>query len=132
MSRPSSYIAGASKCWTGRQVDPSLGIQYWYQAVQPIDLYATDLTNHKNNIGLLGYACDEGVRRNQGRVGAAGGPDAIRSRLARVAWHHDRQVVEAGTITCTEGDLEQSQEELGASVYALLQADIFPGSQKGC
>lgn len=27
---------------------------------------------------LLGYPCDLGVARNKGRVGAQGGPDAVR------------------------------------------------------
>lgn len=38
--------------------------------------------NNNNNksptLVLLGFPCDEGVRRNGGRVGAAGGPDAVR------------------------------------------------------
>ena len=32
----------------------------------------------EGDVVLLGYACDEGVRRNGGRVGAAGGPAAVR------------------------------------------------------
>lgn len=28
---------------------------------------------------IIGYTCDEGVRRNNGRVGSKGGPEAYRS-----------------------------------------------------
>jgi formiminoglutamase (EC 3.5.3.8) len=45
-------------------------------------------------IALLGFVCDEGVRRNQGRTGAAEGPQAIRQALANMASHagHERLV----------------------------------------
>ena len=36
---------------------------------------------------LLGFASDEGVRRNQGRVGAAEGPQKLREMLASMAVH---------------------------------------------
>ena len=126
MAQPTSYTTGNSTCWTGRKTDASLGIQYWYQAVEPIDLFSTDISNYKNSVGLLGYACDEGVRRNQGRIGAAKGPDAIRSRLARVAWHHHHKILDTGTITCIDGNLELSQQDLSTCVRTLLEADIFP------
>lgn len=37
----------------------------------------------------MGFACDEGVKRNAGRPGAAGGPDALRKALANMASHQD-------------------------------------------
>ncbi len=126
MAQPTSYTIGSSTCWTGRKTDASLGIQYWYQAVEPIDLFSADISNYKNSVGLLGYACDEGVRRNQGRIGAAKGPDAIRSRLARVAWHHHHKIFDAGTISCIDRNLELSQQDLSTCVRTLLEADIFP------
>ena len=43
------------------------------------------------DIALLGFACDEGVRRNKGRTGAADGPATLRRALANMASHqgHD-------------------------------------------
>lgn len=32
----------------------------------------------------MGFACDEGVKRNAGRPGAAGAPDALRKALANI------------------------------------------------
>ena len=43
---------------------------------------------YREKIALLGFACDEGVKRNQGRPGAAGAPDALRRALANLASHH--------------------------------------------
>ena len=36
---------------------------------------------------IVGFACDEGVRRNQGRVGAKLGPTALRQALANYPLH---------------------------------------------
>ena len=42
------------------------------------------------DIALLGFACDEGVRRNKGRTGAGHGPEALRRALAGYG-HHQRR-----------------------------------------
>ena len=54
-------------------------------------------------IALLGFACDEGVRRNKGRTGAEMGPETLRRALANMASHdgHDR-CVDIGTIHVVE------------------------------
>ncbi|HGI8153104.1 TPA: formimidoylglutamase, partial [Klebsiella oxytoca] len=56
------------------------------------------------DIALLGFACDEGVRRNKGRTGAAKGPEILRRALANMASHdgHDR-CVDMGSVS-VEGD----------------------------
>lgn len=63
--------------------------------------------NYREQIALLGFACDEGVKRNQGRTGAAGAPDALRKALANLASHqgHDR-LVDLGNIVAQAPDLE--------------------------
>ena len=97
--RPQSYIPGDDKFWSGRSTEASLSIQYWHQAIESIDLFSIDHDKLHNSVGLLGYACDEGIKRNQGRPGAALGPDAIRTRLSKVAWHHVYKVLDVGTLT---------------------------------
>ena len=54
---------------------------------------------YREQIALLGFACDEGVKRNQGRTGAAGAPDVLRKALANLASHdgHHR-LVDLGNI----------------------------------
>ena len=69
---------------------------------------------------LLGFACDAGVIRNQGRPGAADGPVAIRRALASLAWHATRPLWDAGDVVCEDDALEAAQAELGAAVAALL------------
>lgn len=74
---------------------------------------------------LLGFACDEGVRRNQGRVGAAAGPRALRAALANMAAPAGQPFFDAGDIACTGGALEAAQQALGARVAGVLDAGGF-------
>ena len=61
--------------WNGR-VDTGEGdrARRWHQVVRPLD------DGTLPGIALLGFACDEGVARNQGRIGAAEGPAVLRWR----------------------------------------------------
>ncbi len=45
--------------------------------------------HNKPAVALIGFACDEGVRRNHGRVGAAAGPEALRLALGKLAINGD-------------------------------------------
>src|SRR6185437_6072062 len=68
-----------------------------------------------------------GVRRNQGRIGAAEGPDAIRRTLAKLPIHKNNfQLWDAGNILCSDGDLEASQTALSEIVSMLLSKKITP------
>jgi formiminoglutamase len=83
-------------------------------------------THNKPGLMLLGFSCDEGVRRNKGRVGAFHAPNLIRSALANMAWHHDdnnnqSRVYDAGNVTCTDENLAKSQQELAVDVFHALQ-----------
>lgn len=82
----------------------------------------------KNAFVLIGFASDEGVRRNQGRIGAAEGPLAWRKALANMPIPEDvtRAIVDVGDITCLEGDLEKAQEALGCLVALILEQGGFP------
>ncbi|QLP98794.1 MAG: formimidoylglutamase [Rhodoblastus sp.] len=75
---------------------------------------------------LLGFACDEGVRRNMGRVGAAEGPAAIRRRLARLPVHEVAPILDAGSVSCVGADLESAQERLARAVAALVRRGFTP------
>jgi formiminoglutamase len=77
-------------------------------------------------VALLGFACDEGVRRNQGRVGAVEGPAALRRALAGLAWHGTRPVHDAGDVLVEDAALEEAQRELGAHVARLLADGHLP------
>jgi formiminoglutamase len=91
---------------------------------------------------LIGFACDAGVRRNQGRVGAAAGPDAIRKALANLAWpvpkfsssaerdrtkyERSRELIDLGNVFCADDALETAQQELAVVVTQALNAGHFP------
>jgi formiminoglutamase len=86
-----------------------------------------DLTTPLNGSAVLvGFACDEGVRRNNGRPGAKSGPDEIRNALTRLAWHHSGEFPDAGDITCTGGDLETAQTGFAHRISKVLNAGGFP------
>lgn len=105
--------------WQGR-IDPEADSARWHQRIQPL---ADDSTP---GVALLGFASDEGVRRNHGRVGAVGGPLAIRKALANLAWHRQGPAYDAGDVVCAYGDLESAQARLGQNVCALLDAGHLP------
>lgn len=76
---------------------------------------------------LLGFRCDEGVKRNLGRPGAINGPNVLREVLARLPLQRKNLVIyDAGDICCEDGDLEQAQAALGEAVHLLLQHSITP------
>ncbi|CAM3949624.1 formiminoglutamase [Kerstersia gyiorum] len=75
---------------------------------------------------LLGFACDAGVARNQGRIGAAAGPAAIRRFLAGLPAHGLKRLLDAGDIACEGDALEDAQERLGARLAALIGQGARP------
>ncbi len=124
MITTSTYKASSSEIWIGRTPSAIETEQYWYQKVECLDLLQTPELSQ--DIALLGYACDIGVLRNQGRAGSAQGPEACRKKLSRLAWHHDLSIADVGDIYCTNDSLELSQEALAHAVYRLLSNATFP------
>ncbi|QKE62034.1 formimidoylglutamase [Aquipseudomonas campi] len=105
--------------WQGR-IDPEADSPRWHQRIQPLS------ADSQPGVALLGFASDEGVRRNHGRVGAVNGPLAIRKALANLAWHRQGAAYDAGDVLCADGDLESAQARLGHNVCALLDAGHLP------
>ncbi len=110
--------------WVGRPSNPDKGNQYWHQEIKIVNLESETLDA---DMALLGYACDEGVRRNLGRIGAAQGPTSIRERLAKHPIHFDgRRIVDTGDVVCLRHAMELAQEMLADKVCRLLDAGVFP------
>lgn len=107
------------RVWQGR-IDPEPDSLRWHQCIRPIDEAET------GGAALLGFASDAGVKRNQGRPGAAGGPLAIRRALANLAWHRDGAAFDAGDVACEGDALEGAQDRLAERVASLLDAGHFP------
>lgn len=107
--------------WTGRNDGDAPAHRRWWQAVRPYGGAVQAAPGHTPMpAALLGFASDEGVRRNKGRQGAAAGPAAIRSALGPLAFHLDRGVSDAGDVTVVDGALEDGQERAGRAITAML------------
>lgn len=105
--------------WQGR-IDAGDGDagRRWHQLVQPLESAAAAA-----GTVLLGFACDAGVARNQGRIGAASGPQVLRRYLANLAWHGgaDARLYDAGDVSCADGRLESAQAAYAARLAGLLR-----------
>ena len=100
--------------WTGRTDGSGAEHARWHQEI--IEAHP----DAPPGIALVGYASDEGVRRNKGRAGAADGPAAIRRALAPLARHTDIPLYDAGDIEVFDQDLESAQDALAQRVGSLL------------
>ncbi|TMU54554.1 formimidoylglutamase [Flagellimonas algicola] len=119
-----NYSKPKTDNWQGRKSTKNL---YLHEKVKCVPLDEIP-EPPKKSITLLGYACDKGVSRNQGRVGAVDGPDVIKNSLGRFPNHLPSavQLYDAGNITCTKGDMEAAQAKLTSSVCSLLDKKQFP------
>ncbi|MER2106117.1 MAG: formimidoylglutamase [Solibacillus sp.] len=77
------------------------------------------------DIGLIGFMCDEGVRRNFGRVGTKHAPTALRQQLASIPWRGGKwTIADMGDIICADTEMEQAQQELGEKVAGILTSGV--------
>lgn len=83
----------------------------------------TESITKQGIVGLIGFSCDEGVRRNNGRIGAKEAPLALRKQLSSLPWRnhiHINSLFDLGDIVCEGHELEQAQRELGDKVSDIL------------
>ncbi|ASS99804.1 MULTISPECIES: formimidoylglutamase [Geobacillus] len=115
--------------WTGRvdSVSDERAFRL-HQRIRLLDLSQPLETAAERAAAFIGFACDEGVRRNQGRQGAKEAPAAVKAALARLPWHlpEGAAAYDAGDVVCVDGHLEQSQAELGIAIARLLQHNMAP------
>lgn len=86
------------------------------------------------HVGLLGFPHDEGVRRNGGRVGAAGGPSAFRSFVPKIGTLVNNEfavdlrplkVLDFGDVP-SELTLEEAHKTLSSKVADILASGGVP------
>jgi formiminoglutamase len=99
--------------------------EYFYQIIKPLDL-STCIENNLKGFALLGFECDLGIKRNQGRIGAAAGARAIKQAVARLPVHRLISIYDAGSIVPENNDLATAQVALGNAVNKLLTMGLFP------
>ena len=107
--------------WQGRTDAEEVGdSRRWHHVMRPFDQSA------QGGVALIGFAVDEGVRRNGGRVGAAEGPNALRAALANMPVHTEPALWDAGDVSCDGDALEQAQDALAARVAAVIAQGCRP------
>ncbi|MFT5886216.1 MAG: formiminoglutamase [Arcticibacterium sp.] len=124
LSNLDRYKPPTENCCFGRSTSADAGIQYWYQAIKTINLQKSLLSS--GNIAIVGYQCEEGIRRNLGRIGAKEGADAARKQLAKLAYHHSRKnILDVGNVVCDDTNLESTQQNLSDIISQLVSHNIF-------
>ncbi|MFQ5730142.1 MAG: arginase family protein, partial [Waddliaceae bacterium] len=117
----SLYNPGTASNWHGRSDGASP--ERFHEVVETTDLTQEITFKPDEKIcAFLGFASDEGIRRNQGRPGAIEGPKAIREALSNLPIPYPKRpsFYDVGDIVCENGDLERAQKGLGQVVSYLL------------
>ncbi|MCA0437980.1 MAG: formimidoylglutamase [Austwickia sp.] len=119
------WLSTPEDVWVGRVDGDGPEHARWHQVVAsivPQPAPTGDVPGDvARDVALIGFASDEGVRRNHGRPGAAAAPDAIRRALAPLAVHRPLcaggpALRDAGTIRVVGQDLEGAQSALAEAV----------------
>ncbi|UAM99441.1 formimidoylglutamase [Polaribacter litorisediminis] len=118
------YTTGNKNNYSGRS--SKLPNQYWHQEIKVSSIEKLKIPN-TIDIGLIGYACDEGVQRNQGRIGARKGPKSIRTKLGKLPIHFkNKNITDFGDIICVDTNLEDCQKALSKSISTLIKNHVLP------
>ncbi|WP_067821925.1 formimidoylglutamase [Nocardia inohanensis] len=107
--------------WTGRGDGDGPEHLRWHKAIRPYQPASPETAPV-----LIGFASDEGVRRNRGRQGAAAGPAALRTALSSMALAQPLSLFDAGDVVVGDGDLESGQTRLATAVTAALDGGHLP------
>ena len=103
------YKAGDLENYTGRNSKNK--DQYWHEKIKVSSIENLEINNI--DIGLIGYVCDEGVKRNLGRIGAKKGPKSVRNKLGKLPIHFkNKNIVDFGDVICIDENLEDCQTAL--------------------
>ncbi len=102
--------------WQGRvDAEDGEGGLRWHQVIE------FDDAQHSNTYTtLIGYPNDLGIEANKGRVGASGGPNAMRQFLANLPWHMSGGLKDVGDAQIFEA-LPHTQADYAKKVSNALQ-----------
>lgn len=123
MMKTPIYQAPDMTLWQGRS--DTLPNERFFQCIKGIDCRSVqpnaDLAHH----AFLGFCSDEGIRRNQGRLGARMGPNALRKQLAQLAYHGDKRFLDLGNIVCPDEKLELAQQQFAKLIAQCHQQNLI-------
>ncbi|WP_260258336.1 formimidoylglutamase [Vibrio intestinalis] len=107
--------------WQGRvdEEDGTLGTRI-HSIIKAMQV--EQLQPYHNAVSILGFACDAGVARNKGRIGARKSPDLIRRALANMAWHKESAIIDLGNVVCEDDLLEQAQSHCADVISTALRS----------
>ncbi len=107
--------------WSGRDDSQESPLaKRVFQTIHCINEFSPALSN--DAIALLGFLSDEGVKRNQGRVGAAEAPPVIRKALANLASYDCRYpLLDYGDISYPDDNLEAGQRAFSDAIQTIHQ-----------
>ncbi|AUC86246.1 formimidoylglutamase [Polaribacter sp. ALD11] len=118
------YKAGNKENYSGRI--SKLDNQYWHQEILFSNIEDFKVDN-STDIGIVGYVCDEGVLRNQGRIGARKGPKSVRNKLGKLPIHFEnKKITDFGDVICLDNNLEDCQKALSKTISKLITNSILP------
>jgi len=127
---PLFYTKTPNQLWTGRNDGDHPLVQRWHQRIVPIDLLSGEVPvlSNKKGIALIGFACDEGVKRNGGRTGAKEGPDHFRKASCNLPVHFEEDVlfVDLGNVRCANENMEEAQQTLAIIICHVIKAGYQP------
>ena len=104
--------------WTGRFDGEEESYHRIFQRVKTETDYETI---NPNDFVLHGFAVDEGVKRNKGRVGAEEAPNIIRKNISNFPVVNSKfSLRDFGNIKCENNDLESTQNLLAEKVSKAL------------
>ncbi len=126
-----NYQPVDNKIWQGRiDSQDDFDAYRWHQWVKKIDLSDDTLTPYTGKLAFafIGFCCDEGVKQNRGRAGAAKGPRSIRREMANLPCSFTQEVklFDGGNIFSGDSSLEESQNLLSRAVEKILSLNLFP------
>lgn len=123
-----AYKETSKDTWTGRIDGTDRDLLRWHQVMHictPENL--PTFGKGMQGIAFMGFCCDEGVRRNNGRIGAAQAPQAIRKACCNFPLVADHIVMaDAGDVICDDGNLEDAQQLLGEKLQAIISQGFLP------
>lgn len=113
------------RLWTGRE-DPEDA---------PLSRRVFHYMGDEGSKAVIGFACDAGVSRNKGRIGAKAGPEALRAALTNLAVPVDfPKCTDLGDVCVDDNALEAGQdllaETLGGALGRYDRVLVFGGGHE--